>query len=461
MNKATQEPKGLHQPMGFLDLLLFAIVTSFGLGMEAKAGQAGPAGITLWVLGGLVFLLPLALGVIVLAKEHPGKEGGLYLWSKEAFGPFAGFVTGWSYWVCIVPFLPSVLYLIAGSALSVGGDRWEYLGDEPVYFVLASLLCLAVATWLNLVGLEVGKWLHNLGPVGTWIPALLLIVLGLVALAVHGPVTPLTAANFIPEFGLHHASMWPILLFSLTGLEAASVLANEIKPDVLQRRLPLALGIAGTLGLLTKILATLAVLAVLLPPQLAGSTGFMEAFASAAKSVGASWLLPLVAALVVVGHVGNVGAWSATGARLPMMGGTDSLLPAAFGRVHRRWGTPYVALLFQSAVVAVLVVIGQLGTSTRGAYDVFLGIALFPTFVPFLFVFAAAIKVVWRDRGRGRRRATIALLILGLGTTAGSMTLAVIPPATEQNPGLYVAKIVGVAILLLGPGPLLYLGGKR
>ena len=106
-------------------------------------------------------------------------------------------------------------------------------------------------------------------------------------------------------------------------------------------------------------------------------------------------------------------------------------------------------------------VVGQLGTSTKGAYDVLLSMTLIPTFVPFLFLFAAAIKVVWQDSLRKRRRAEIAVLTLGLATTAGSTALAVIPPPDEPNQALYVAKVVGLATLLLGAGAFLYLARKR
>src|SRR5688572_25558059 len=74
----------LRRAMGFVDLVLFVVITSFGIMWVAKAGEAGPAGVTFWVLGGLVFYLPLAVCVIVLAARYPG-EGGLYLWSRRAF----------------------------------------------------------------------------------------------------------------------------------------------------------------------------------------------------------------------------------------------------------------------------------------------------------------------------------------------------------------------------------------
>jgi amino acid transporter len=443
--------------MGFVDLLLFVVVTSFGIMWLPKAGEAGPAGITLWVLGALVFHLPLALCVIVLASRYPG-EGGLYFWSQRAFGGFAGFMTGWAYWVCILPFLPSVLSFVAGSALFIGGRRWQHLANDPTYFIVASLVCLALATALNVVGLRAGKWLHNAGAVGTWMPALVLIVLAFLAWAERGSATSLAAVQFLPTVGLKQAALWPVMVMSLTGLEAAAVLGGEIENP---RRLPAALVFAAVLVIGTKVLGTLAVLVAIPSEDLGGSGSFMQAVDRVSARAGVGGLLPVVALLVVIGHVGKVGAWSATGARLPMAAGLDRTLPGAFARIHPRWGSPYVALLFQSAVVAVLVVVGQLGTSTKGAYDVLLSMTLIPTFVPFLFLFAAAIKVVWQERGRKRRRAEIAVLTLGLATTAGSTALAVIPPPDEPNQALYVAKVVGLAALLLGAGAFLYLARKR
>jgi amino acid transporter len=450
--------------MGFADLLLFVVLTTFGLPWLAKAGEVGPAGVTFWGIGGLVFYLPLALSVIVLTSRYPG-EGGLYRWSQQSFGDFAGFLTGWSYWTCNLPFLASVLYFIAGSALFVGGERWQHLATDPAYFIAISLLCLAVATAVNIVGLGVGKWLHNLGAVGCWLPALGLIVLGFIAWGEHGPATSLTAARFIPEFSLKEAVVWPVLVMSLTGLEAASILGDEIQET--RRRLPPALIFGAALALVTKVIATLAILAVLLSDELTGSLGFMQAFERASTRAGVGGLLPIVAIVVVVGHLGKVGAWSATNARLPFVVGVDRHLPATFARVHPRWGTPHVSLLFQAAIVAALVVVGQAGTSTKGAYEVLLSMTLIPTFIPFLFLFAAAIKLQRAEPGPGRmqsrggRWATVPLAALGLLTTAGSMVLAVIPPSDEPDRVLYVAKVVGLAALLIGAGVVTYLAGKR
>ena len=132
--------------------------------------------------------------------------------------------------------------------------------------LVASLICLVLATALNVVGLSVGKWLHNVGAAGCWLPAVALIVLGLFAWAEHGPATSFTAASFVPEFGLKEAVAWPLVVLSLTGLEAASILGDEIRDT---RKLTPALIFGAVLSLATKVAATLAALAVVRPHQLA------------------------------------------------------------------------------------------------------------------------------------------------------------------------------------------------
>src|SRR5450432_4689543 len=101
--------------MGFRDLVLFYLVTGVSLRWIATAAAAGPSSIVIWIGAFLVFYTPLALSVIELSSRYP-EEGGIYVWSKRAFGPFAAFITGWSYWGSNLPYFPGILYFAAGNA---------------------------------------------------------------------------------------------------------------------------------------------------------------------------------------------------------------------------------------------------------------------------------------------------------------------------------------------------------
>ena len=239
-------PAQLHRAMGFRDLLLFYLVTGFTVRWIGTAASAGPSAIIIWLMACGAFYLPLMFTVLELSSRYPN-EGGCYVWSKRAFGDFAGFITGWTYWACNLPYFPGLFYFTAAAALFVGGPEWRQLADRPLYFIVFSLLALALAAGLNVRGLAVGKWLHNLGAVGLWIPGLLLMALGLVAWARFGSATPFTSENIVPSTRLKDIVFWSTIAFSLSGLESASMMGEEIRDA--RRNIPRALLLAGGLPL--------------------------------------------------------------------------------------------------------------------------------------------------------------------------------------------------------------------
>src|SRR4030095_12761879 len=142
----------LRKAMGFPDLVLFYVVTALSLRWIATGAAAGPSSIIIWIAGCFAYFVPLTLCVLELSSRYP-EEGGMYVWSKKAFGEFAGFMTGWMYWTGNLPFFPGVLYFAAGNALFVGGERWQHLSTNRMYFIAAAVAGLALGFTLNLIGL--------------------------------------------------------------------------------------------------------------------------------------------------------------------------------------------------------------------------------------------------------------------------------------------------------------------
>ena len=417
----------------------------------------------MWAIGVLVMFLPLAACVVELSSRHPD-EGGLYVWSTRAFGPFAGFLTGWTYWCSNLPYFPGVLYFAAGNALYVHGGL-EGLSTSSTYFIGFSLFGLALATVVNVVGLEVGKWLNNIGAISRWAATLGLIGLGITATLTLGAATPITPASLVPGLSLKDLVFFSAIAFALTGPEAASFMGDEVQDP--RRTIPRGLLIAAPMIAAIYVLGTLSVMAALPAAEVTGLQGVMQAVDRAGTRLGIEWVAPLGAALLTLTALGSVGAWLEAVARIPFVAGLDKHLPAAFGRLHPRWGTPVNALLTQASLTVVFVVMGQAGTSVRGAYEVLVSMTFLVTLIPFLFVFSAAIKLSFEPPGPdgwrvpGGQPMLIALASIGLLTTLASMILSAIPAADEPNKPLAMLKVVGGTLALVAAGVATYAAGHR
>jgi len=454
----------LHRAMGFRDLLLFYLVTGFTVRWVGTAAAAGPSAIVIWVGAGLLFYLPLMLTVMELSSRYPD-EGGCYVWSKRAFGDFAGFITGWHYWTCNLPYFPGLFYFTAASALFIGGPTWQELADSRAYYIVFSLVALTLAVALNVRGLGVGKWLHNLGAVGLWVPALFLMGLAIVSWSRFGSATPFTAESLVPSTRLKDIIFWSTIAFSLSGLESASMMGDEIRDP--RRNIPRALLIGGSLIVLLYILSTMAMLVALPQAKILSLQGFMLSIREASDRVGAIGLTGVTALLITLGGLGQAGAWFAAGGRLPFVAGIDRFLPPVFGRIHPRYGSPHVSLLVQAAIAALFIFLGQAGTTVKGAYDVLVSMSIIGYFIPYLFMFASMIKLQGEPAGPGVMRVPggrpTALLLGGVGfcVTATAIGLALVPAEDEANKVLAVTKVAGLTALLFLGGTAVYLRGRR
>jgi len=454
----------LRKALGFRDLLLFYVVTTFGLRWIATAAASGPAALVIWLIGAAGLFVPLVFATLELSSRYP-QEGGIYVWSREAFGPFAGFLTGWLYWSTNLPYFPSILYFAAANLLFAIGARREALSSNSAYFIVVSLVGLALTLSLNVVGLQVGKWLNNAGAVASWLVTGAVILFGAVAYSRFGSATPFPASSFVPSVSLKDMIFWSTLAFAFGGVESGSSMAEEIVDA--RRTVPRAVVAAAVSILVLYLAGTFSILVAVPHEQVSGLQGIMQALQAVAGRVHATWLLPVLALAVVVSAVGGVSGWFAAVARLPFVAGIDRFLPPAFGRLHPRWNTPHVALLTQAVVSALFVVLGQAGTSVRGAYDVLVSMSVITYFIPFLFMFAALVRVQGTPtaagvmRVPGGRPAAIALATLGLFTTTVAIVLACVPSPDDPNPSLAVIKIIGLSLVMTLAGVGVYAGGSR
>lgn len=461
----AEDPNRPKRVMGFRDLVLFYVVTGVSLRWIATAAAAGSSSIVIWIAAWFFFYTPLALSVIELSSRYPN-EGGLYVWSKHAFGDFSGFMSAWTYWTSNLPYFPAVLYFAASNAIYMREAQWGHLSNNATFYIVFSLITLAAATLMNLVGLDVGKWLHNIGALAMWIPAVIVVGMGLVAFYRFGSANPFTLHSLTPSTHFNDIVMvWPLLFFAFGGAETASFMGEEIKNT--RRTIPWALFFAGVIVAFCYIIGTVGVLLALPAAEVSNLQGLMQAISRTAGRIGFGAVVPFAAFLIALSNIGACGAYIAAVARLPFVAGLDRFLPPVFGSLHRRWRTPWMALLVQGAIGVIFIFLGQAGTTVKGAYDVMAAMTVITYFIPYLYVFAAMFKLQSEPAGAevirvpGGRPVAKTIAVVGLITTTLTILLSCVPQPDEANKPLAVLKVVGGSVVLLAIGAWLYWSGKK
>ena len=464
---ALDSKSQLRKTMGFWDVLLFDIATVLGPRWIAAAGHNGTSSISLWVLAAVFFFLPGALVINELSSRFP-EEGGLYVWSREAFGDFHGFIAGWTYWIYTVFYFPGLLLASASMSAYIIGGRGAELAQNRTFLITVSLAMLLVAVLLNIIGLNVGKWLQNAGGVGTYVPLLMLGAVAALVVLRHGSVTHFTLANMMPAWDWDTVNFWSQIAFAFTGLELVSAMSEEIRDP--RRTLPRAAFGASALIALMYIAGTFAILALVPAADLDPQSGVFHAITLGSIALKIGLLGVFAAILVTVGNAGGVGSTVAGIARVPFVVGIDRYLPAAFGKIHPRWKTPYISILVQAIVSGVILLVSQINDSTRGAYQFLIDAAIILYFIPFLYMFAAVIKLAHR---RDRKENPHAVLVpgglagvwisggLGFVVVLIGIFVSLVPPGDSANKLGFELKLVGGTIASILLGLVLYWRGAR
>lgn len=464
---ASGEKSQLRRVMGFWDVLLFCIVTVLGPRWIAAAAHSGQSSISLWILAAVLFFVPTAYVIVELSTRFP-EEGGLYVWTKEAFGDFHGFVAGWTYWVYTIFYFPGLL--LASSAMSayVGGPEFAWLAENRTFLLVGSLLMLAVAVWLNIIGLHIGKWLQNAGGVGTYVPLMMLVAVAIALGWRHGSVTHFTRAAMWPHWDWDTVNFWPQLAFAFTGLELVSTMSEEVKDP--QRTFPRAIFASGALIAIMYIAGTIAVLMMLPSETVDAKSGVFQALAQGSALLRMASVGVIAALLVTVGNTGGVGSTVAGVARIPFIVGIDRYLPAAFGKIHPKWRTPYISILVQAGISGLILLLAQINENTRGAYQILVDAATILYFIPFIYMYAATIKLYARADRRENRSAVVipggrlGVLIaggIGLFVVTAAIVLSFIPPGDTSSKFLFETKLVLGTVLSVALGLVLYYRGAR
>ena len=459
---AKQTPH-LKRVLGRRDLVLLFVVAVFNLNVVPSIAANGGVTVWLWIISLLLFFWPQGIAVIELAHRYPG-EGGVYLWAKQVFGDFHGFLSGWCYWTNNMMYVPTIMLYFVGVSVFSLGPAHAALADSKAFALAASLALLVVLVVLNIIGLGVGKWINNVGGLGTLIAGVLLIALGVIVWLRFG--TSLTAADFrIPANPRFVLNSFGVICFGLVGLELASVMGDEIEDP--RRTLPGAVGLGGLFSGALYVGTTLTLLVAVSKDQINVLQGIVEAVSHMSARVGSGWIIAPFALLLSLSIAGIGSAWLGGSARIPFVAGLDSYLPDWLGKIHPRYSTPHAALIVHATVSLILVVINFsfTGAGVQETFQKLLSLAVVLQLIPFLYMFGALLRIAAQKSFAPERYGKGTLMAAGLSgflTTSLGIALAFFPAQQITSLFSYELWMFGGTLAFLGlAGFFFFIYGRR
>jgi amino acid transporter len=439
----------LRKELGLRDLVLAQILLIIVPDYIGTAVKAGSAHVALWLMGILLFFVPLALVVIHLSRLLP-LEGGMYEWARIAFNDRVGFFVAWNLWLYVI------LYVGLGGLLTVSYASYvipgaEWVASSKGLIMAASAVVTGMVMSIAGLGMKLGKWISNAGSI------VFVLVLGLLIATPflnvhHGSLAEYHPFHLVaPPLTLLSLSVFSKMTFgALTGFEYVAVFAGECRDP--ERDLPRSVWLSGPIIAIIYILVTGAVLAFVPPsgedvvaPLAQGLSRGLRAF-----GVGHAFMPPALL-FILIQYLATFCAFFAISTRLPMVAGWDHLLPEWFSRLHPKYKTPVNSVLVLGAATLVVAIMALSGVRPEESFELLLTWSF--TFYGIAYLALCAIPI-FSPRSRGLRPAAWVRFAAGSGlvVTLLSVVLSISPVIDVGSSWLYSIKIAGgvVGMNLLG-----------
>jgi len=443
--------------LGLLDLTLTQVLFIVGLGWVGAAGKLGPSHVVFWLLATALFYIPTAMVVIHLNKLMP-LEGGLYQWARLGFNEFMGFMVAWNLWLYVI-LLTSEIGLLTAANLSYAlGVSW--MGDSKWFITVCSVLVTLVLVSATVLGLGVGKWIHNAGGLVMIVMFATLIALPVISLArgEHPDYHPFPIA--MPALSLLSLNILGKMGFgALGGFEYVAILAGECRDPA--RTIGKSVIVSAPLIALMFILGTSSVLAFLKPDAIDLVAPIPQVLSLGFRPLGiAARVLP-VAILSLLGlRLAQASVNFTANSRLPMVAGWDRLLPQWFTRLHPRYKTPVNSILFVGAMVLCFGLAGIAGVGRQEAYQMIQSASIIfyaLSYLAMLLIPLIGLRGTGVRIGAGLKLAAVS----GFMMTLLNVALSIFPIVEVKSRLQFAGKISGVIILANIIGIAMFIIGGR
>lgn len=333
--------------LSYLIILIVAAIDSIrNLPMTALFGSSL---IFFFLFSAVIFLIPISLVSAEFSSRYP-QEGGVFHWVRHAFGKRAGSLAVWLQWINTMVWYPTILSFIAGTAAYLINPA---LAENKIFLITVILVIFWSLTFVNLKGIHLSSRINFFcGTIGTLLPMLLLIVLGLGWALASKPIqVSFQMDSLLPS--LKESENWSSLIAimaSFLGMELCGVHVADIENP--QKNFPKALGYSVVMLLGTMILGSLAIAIVIPHPDIRLVDGIMQTFTTFFDAFHMTILIPVLAFLIIIGSTGGMINWLLSPAKGLLQASEYGFFPHFF-TVKNRHRVPTRILFAQAIIVSV------------------------------------------------------------------------------------------------------------
>jgi amino acid transporter len=345
MTEAIQHTKTLRQR----DMVLFTVSAILLLDTLTAAASVGAPSVFWWIFLGIIFFIPFALICAEMGCAYP-EQGGIYAWIRDGYGGRWASRATWCYWVNTAVWIPAIFILFAGVFKQMFFPELSLAWQIGIGIVLTWL-----AVVVNVITLDVGKWIPNLGAILKVIIFLAIIFGAYGYVQDHGMANPLTFETLKPDLG-NSLQYIPAIIYGMLGFELVSAGSEEMRNPA--RDVPRSILISGVIIIVLYLLGTMAVLAAI--P--AGDINLVEGLIDTLKLFfGGSTAGNLFVLVLGIGALytffSNGVTWALGCNRAAAEAALEGELPRVFGIESKELGTPIGAAILMGMVSTVVLIL--------------------------------------------------------------------------------------------------------
>jgi len=344
-----------------------------------------------YIICALLFFIPSALVSAELTTGWP-QNGGIYVWVREAFGKPAAFTVIFIQWIYNICWYPTILSLLAATLAYVINPG---LASNTWYMLAIVFVTYWLITLVTLCGMHISSMLSTTTAiVGTIMPMVFIAILGIIWLLQGKPISmDISIKAFLSDIKPGNLVLLTGVLYSLVGMEMSAVHVQDVKNP--QHDYPRALYFSAIIILLSLILSSLAVAVVVPTQQLNLVTGLLDAFNLFFTAFHLSWMMPVVAILIVIGVIGGVGAWIIGPARGLLVAAQDDCIPKFLQKVNAKQ-MPFAILITQGIVFSIICLVFLVMPTVNSSFWILSNLTAQLALSCYIFIFAAAIRLRYK-----------------------------------------------------------------